>query len=886
MVFSPFSKKTFRRKQLINRKKVYVVPHSHWDREWYFTIEDSNVLLSYNMEYLIELLLKNNEFKSYTFDGQLSVVEEYLNIHPEDRSRLKDLIKEKRIFIGPWYTQTDSLLVNKESIIRNLLYGTRLGDSFGHFMKIGYMPDIFGQNQYLPSIFNGFDIKDCIFQRGVYTEELKGNLNFKWSSPDGKNVRANNIFFGYGPGKFLSSEDSYIENKLMPMLEKLESLNKDTDNILLPAGGDQVLPKEYFPKIVKELNKKQDKYEFILSDYETFMEDTWKNNFDNKIAGELTACQQSRIHTTIKSHRYDIKRANYDIENKILYILEPLAVIGKSLGLKYPSSWLDKIWKLLFDVHAHDSIGGCNSDDTNKNIISRLVKADRISSDLINIVKKQITDAVSNKIGQDNIVMLFNTKPVCIQENMEAVIFTNKPDFILQELKGKTAEFDLIKQEHLCGGKQVQVTAEGEKEIKLPGYYRSEIIIKSMEVPSLGYKTLLVRDGKISKENILVTVKREEIENSFYKIKAENNRVSLINKFTGRVIDNFLCFEETVDNGDSYDYSPLPEDEKIIIDKPDLIEVKKSSNIQNMTLVHREINKRNETLIIRTFIQLRDNESFIRVKHEINNKSKNHRLRVILKTDVISKTSLSDEGFSLIERSNNNSYLKDWKQLGFAEAPVPIYAMENMTALRDKVNLYGIISKGIKEYEIIEDSKIALTLFRSVGFLGKDNLEWRPGRASGINDKTVYVKDAQMMKKMEFEYSINLMKSTQGETELFKNMDKYIDRYTVYQKQKLNLYEERLGRFEIPFNFINAEPEYSLLGISNPDVIESACKEAYEKDGVILRLFNPGNKPEKFRINSKLLKSIRITNLYERELENSNDYITIAAKGYVTIKIK
>ncbi|MDZ5001308.1 alpha-mannosidase, partial [Clostridium perfringens] len=139
--------------------------------------------------------------------------------------------------VGPWYTQTDSLLVNKESIIRNLLYGTRLGNKLGHSMKVGYLPDIFGQNQYLPSIFKGFDIENSVLQRGVYTDELKGNLNFKWTSPDGETVKANNIFLGYGPGKFLSSDKEYIEEKLMPMLKKLEDLNKDSDNLLLPAGG-------------------------------------------------------------------------------------------------------------------------------------------------------------------------------------------------------------------------------------------------------------------------------------------------------------------------------------------------------------------------------------------------------------------------------------------------------------------------------------------------------------------------------------------------------------------------------------------------------------------------------------------------------------------------
>ena len=215
----------------MTKKKVYIVPHSHWDREWYFSIEDSNVLLSENIPYLMSTLEQDKNFCSYTFDAQLSIVDEYLKLYPEDKERLEKLIEDKRIFVGPWYTQTDSLLVNKESIVRNLLYGTRLGNKYGHSMEIGYLPDIFGQNQYLPSIFKGFEIENSVLQRGIYTNELNENLNFIWSSPDGEKIQANNIFLGYGPGKFLASDDKYIKEKLFPMLEKLESLNKDSNNI-------------------------------------------------------------------------------------------------------------------------------------------------------------------------------------------------------------------------------------------------------------------------------------------------------------------------------------------------------------------------------------------------------------------------------------------------------------------------------------------------------------------------------------------------------------------------------------------------------------------------------------------------------------------------------
>lgn len=877
------------------KKKVYVVPHSHWDREWYFTIEDSNILLSENMPYLMDVLEHDKEYKSYTFDAQLSVVEELIKLYPEEQERLKNLVSDKRIFIGPWYTQTDSILVNKESIIRNLLYGTRLGNKYGHSMKVGYLPDIFGQNAYLPSIFKGFDIQDSVLQRGVYTEDLKENLNFKWVSPDNESVRANNIYLGYGPGKFLSSDGVYIEEKLIPMLEKLESLNKDCNNLLLPAGGDQVLVREHFPQTIKELNEKQDKYEFLLSDYETFMNDTWTKDFDNEIHGELVACEKSRIHNTIKSQRYDIKYLNTVVENKILYVLEPLGVIGKSLGISYKTRWLDIIWKLLFDAHAHDSIGGCNSDDTNRDILTRLQKVNVMCDGIANIIKKQITIAVSKYLNREDILLLFNTNAKDSDEVIESVVFTKEKDIEIKTLEGKFVDFIINNQEILSGGKQVLVTAEGEKEVELPGYYRTEIRLTGIPVKAMGFVTLVVGQGEKDSTNSLIESNDNKIENDKYAISFKNRNVSLVNKSNNEKIENLIYFENCGDYGDSYDFSPLDMDKDILIKEAHIIDVRKSNLVQIMKLKHsielpfnieeRKLNINSKTLEITTKIEMRKGENFIRISHDIDNNIKDHRVRVVYNTNITSKISLSDQGFSAIKRENQNKYIDTWREREFAEKPVSIYGLENFVAIKNDNNTFGIVTEGIKEYEILEDSKIALTLYRSVGILGRDNLAWRPGRASGINNKVVYTKDAQLIKNMKFEYAIYFDKSNEDASELFKVTDKFIKKYTTYQNQNLNLFEERLERFEIPKNHNINLSSYSLFKIDNKDVFMSVCKESYERDGIIVRLFNPTSSPNEISLKSEYINDIKITNLYERELDDASDKIKIKPKGYITLKL-
>ncbi|PEL13570.1 glycoside hydrolase family 38 C-terminal domain-containing protein [Bacillus sp. AFS017336] len=880
-------------------KKVHVVAHSHWDHEWYFTIEDSHVLLIQNLDYLIETLENNPKFTSYCFDAQLSVVERYLEIRPQNKERLMKLVKERRLFIGPWYTQTDALLGKTEAVIRNLLYGYKMGEEMGHSMSIGYSPDIFGQHAYFPSFYKEFGMNYSIFQRGVYNDQIEKDLNFKWVAPNGANIKTNNIFFGYGPGKFLSSDPEYVQDRLTPILDRLSEMNSNTDILLLPSGGDQVLVRRKFPEIVEELNNLDTDYEFVLSDYETFMEETWKDeSFLNVIEGELLACQKSRIHNTCRSERYDIKRLNYLVENKIVNILEPLAIIAQKSGLEYPQEWLDIIWKKVFDSQAHNGIGASNSDDANHDIVMRLTSAMRITDDLINLLKKQITTAVSNETGENNIVTVFNTNPKTYSGNARVVVFTNEEKFSLLDCDGNNVEFSTLDQELIIGGRKVIVTAQGEKEVEIPNYYRSVLLIKADQIPAMGYSTYIIKTGNETM-NLLVTEQSKQIQNEYLQLSIENGYLELFNKEEQTTLVDFISFDNVADAGDSFDFSPLEGDEQIYIDKPELLKVEKSPFIHKMTIKHQiilpqDIEERKEhkystKFEIITELELHTGESFLRVRHTIDNNVKDHRVRVLLKSNIQNpEKSYADQGYSLMERSVTNPYLSTWRETGFVEAPVPIYPLENIVAISDENHTFATLVGGIKEYEVLpETGELSLTLFRSNGFLGQDNLLWRPGRASGINNKIVYTPDGQVLKKMEFEYAIYTAQASLQAEKLFDLANKFEVHQEAYQLQQLNTFEERLERFEIPFPVEKLPREQSIFEIDNPAVFMSCCKKAWSDDSIVIRLFNPTESAQPVTINSESLKDKFLTSLAEERVERITDSkIVIQPKDYVTILLK
>jgi alpha-mannosidase len=78
---------------LTSMKPTYhIVSHSHWDREWYFAFDRFRAMLVDMVEDLLALLKRDPEFKSYTLDGQLAAVMDYLEIRPDRADEIRRLV--------------------------------------------------------------------------------------------------------------------------------------------------------------------------------------------------------------------------------------------------------------------------------------------------------------------------------------------------------------------------------------------------------------------------------------------------------------------------------------------------------------------------------------------------------------------------------------------------------------------------------------------------------------------------------------------------------------------------------------------------------------------------------------------------------------------------
>ena len=852
--------------------QVHIVPHMHWDREWYFSAEESKLLLMNNMEEIMERLETDPDYPTYTLDGQTSVLEDYLSIMPQNKNRLKKLVQAGRLIIGPWYTQTDEMVVGGESIVRNLLYGHKDCQEFGDCMKIGYLPDSFGQSAQMPMIFNGFNIKRSMFWRGTSERMGTDKTEFYWESDDGSRVLTQLLPLGYAIGKYLPVDQDELKvrcDKYMPVLDK----GAATEHILIPNGHDQMPLQKNITDVMKQLRCIYPEKNFFLSSYDQLFKELEKKTDYDTIHGECLDGKYMRVHRSIFSSRSDIKTMNTTLENKVTNILEPLASLAYSLGFEYYHGFIESIWKEMMKNHAHDSMGCCCSDKVHQEIINRFTLVNEKVDRMIDFYKRKITDAIDTKISLDKLTV-FNLLPYDRKQVIEAEIVTRMKSFQIVDSHQKDIHFEILHQEVVDAGLiDRQIVHYGNYD----PFVKYTIHMNEM-IPSMGYQTFFILED--DKELITHHKETTSLENQFYQIDCqENGTLHIYDKINDINYNDVLLLEDGCDDGDGYDYSPI-EDDFILTSNDVKAEVvchrqgmKSKADISYDFVLPKDIKSRKKNVIdgkihIHFEIELVDDSPYIAMKAHIDNDVKDHRLRVIIPTGIVSSMSVSDNQFGMIERPVYDDGMEIWEKEKWSERPDSIYPMLSyVSTIGSRI---AVITNSIREFEIIGDKydQIALTLYRSVGYLGKENLLRRPGRPSGIKMPTP---DSQLIGQQTYEFALTSYTNTK---ELSLSAKEYLTPLISYNKMPYNAMKLNDVNFKTPYS-------YSLFKQTEKTVTLSTLKKAENKDALLIRVFNTSFQPQELKLNISLEKSV---NLNEEDIEFNNHTLHNQVQSFLVYK--
>jgi alpha-mannosidase len=360
------------------RTPIHLVPHTHWDREWYRPFQSFRMQLVDLVDRVLDMLDAEPEF-AFTLDGQLATVDDYLAIRPEAERRIRGHVEGGRLAIGPWQILMDEFLVSGETLIRNLERGWRRAEEFGGPMRVGYLPDMFGHVAQMPQILRRAGLADAVVWRGV-PAAIEAHA-FRWEAPDGSWVRAEYLPAGYGNAAGIFA----VPDGLDAAAERFLAWAKpwfDDDPVLAMYGTDHAAPVPQLAGLVSRINELHDASAMEIDTLAGYIAaapqlpegaPSWR--------GELRSGARANLLMGVASARIDIKQAAGRAERWLERYAEPFTALHLAADA-WPAPFLDLAWGKVVENSAHDSICGCSVDPVVDQVLVRFAEAEQIGSTL------------------------------------------------------------------------------------------------------------------------------------------------------------------------------------------------------------------------------------------------------------------------------------------------------------------------------------------------------------------------------------------------------------------------------------------------------------------------------------------------------------------------
>ncbi|MFW9886303.1 MAG: alpha-mannosidase [Candidatus Thorarchaeota archaeon] len=372
--------------------EAILISETHWDRAWYRTFQQFRLRLVNLVNELLDILDRDPEFKTFTFDGQTVVIEDYLEMVPHQRKRFTRHVKDGRIDIGPWYVLPDVFLVSGEALIRNLLMGHRIGKEFGGVIDVGYIPDPFGHVSQIPMILSQFNYNSAIFARGTGNEIDDLGAEFIWEASDGSEVLTHWLPYSYGNAARLPEDIGDALDTLDDVVQKLKPWSR-IGTVLLMNGSDHVLPQPQVPEVIRIYNEKYDD-KIIFGSLPMFIDRIRKKKDSLKrFRGEFRRSKYENLLSGVYSTRIYLKQMNEYIQRLLERTVEPWCSVAYALGSPYPRDQIILAWKYLLRNHPHDDICGCSVDEVHDDMVQRFRWADEIAGALVDDAYNTIVKA-------------------------------------------------------------------------------------------------------------------------------------------------------------------------------------------------------------------------------------------------------------------------------------------------------------------------------------------------------------------------------------------------------------------------------------------------------------------------------------------------------------
>jgi alpha-mannosidase len=731
------------------------ISHTHWDREWYLPFQTFRLRLVELVNDLLHIMESDPTFAHFTLDGQTIILQDVLEVCPELRPRLAQLVSAGRLSIGPWYVLPDEFLVSPEALIRNLLAGERMARDFGGKLQVGYTPDPFGHIAQLPQILRGFDIPYAVLRRGLADEPCE----LWWEAPDGSRVFTLYLREGYGNAAHLLTDNPQGFIRQVKVLRDALAPHCATPHLLLMQGTDHMPPQANTPRAIAQaegmLNGDCLIHSSLMEALSSAHEFVERYNIPIPVVrGELRNPKRHHLLPGVLSTRMWIKQRNRHCEELMEKWVEPSWVWAQLTGKALTEfRWgadpargsrpaqIRFAWHLLMQNHPHDSICGCSVDQVHHEMSVRFDQVEQIAEELIRRNLTQISRAIDTRHpGSQGAIVVFNPTG-------EA-----RPEPVTVSLPGFNSNKIMI------------VDQAGQP---LPHYRteQGEVVLLAGDVPGFGYRTFWIKPGV--SPILEAQTDRTWIENDALRatINPEDGTIDLLDKRSQVTLCGLNRFVDGGDAGDEYNYSPPKVDRWVSSAQArvERIEIRVSPACQELEVKlalpvplslssSRERRSRRMTeLKITTRTRLYPGLPRLDFHTTVHNTARDHRLRVHFPTPYSVEQAYFDGHFQVNPRPIGLPELGD---ATWAEDPRPEVPQRVFCDLSDGEHGLMLANRGLPEVAVLPaengGAEIALTLLRCVGWLSRGDLATRRGHAG----PPIPTPGAQMLWTHTFEYTL------------------------------------------------------------------------------------------------------------------------------------
>lgn len=859
---------------------AHIISHTHWDREWFLSCKYTAEWLIPFFKSLFDLLDKYPDY-CFVLDGQTLMIEDYLQQLPKKEkiraeNKLKKYVSQSRLQVGPYYLQPDWRLVSGESLVRNLMVGFQMAQKLGRVMKVGWLLDNFGQISQAPQIHKGFDINGVYLWRGIDVESDLMQSEYRWQSPDGSQVTAIYLLNSYRNAMRLAEYADIAQQRIVNEVKKL-SLFATTNNILLMNGYDQeTVPDDILP-LISKLNSDLKNIQLIQTTPEQYLQAVRQENPSLQILkGEQNNGRYISVFPGTLSTRMYLKQMNRECEDKLIKWAEPMSSLLWALGGEYPQQMIDFSWKELLKNHPHDNICGVSIDDVHSDMEDRFKLCQQTSDKIINQTLKIISENINTQ--HENNLVVFNPSPWERDGIVKIALNIDDNFSIIETDTNNSIPFQI-------GRKKGELT---------------DISFFVSSVPGVGYKTYYIQNKQADvslPDTVTASPQNYSMENKYLKVKIKNNgSITVTDKKTGNQYPSIAYFEDGADSGDTYNYSFPAEDTIItsldskasitLIDQGPLVVMFKIELAMNIPIAlvknRNRRSKKTRRFPIVTYVKLKANSPRVDFFTRLKNVVKDHRLRIVFPTFVNAQYSTSDRPFDVVDSPTYFSLYPtelpdNIKQImiGARESiPITMMPLNSFTYLKNEKNSAALVTRGLSEYEIIEKHKIALTLFRSVAWLAREDLLTRLGDAG----PKIFTPEAQCLRHFDFNYSFI----------------PYNDKTVGFLFNQSEQYNTGLKAVAAGKHSGSLKNKKSLFWLESEDdsLVISAIKKGENENKLVIRLFNPLEKEINGVLKSdEKIQHAEISNLNEEfrsELSTKDNSILLKVppKKIVTLAVK